>query len=144
MTGLVFNPEEIAAYVAEGRATAESLMTDTVTVTRKAGKPITDPITGKVTQPTTTVYPTGDEDGRGRIQGAGTQDRIVQTEGQRFTLEPDVLQVPITVDLQVDDEVHVTASALDPRLVGSTYRVTGVLRKAHATARRASIEEVTA
>lgn len=53
------------------------------------------------------------------------------------------VHIPAEVQVQVDDQVTVTASVLDAKLVGRTYRVAGLLHKSMATANRLIVDEVT-
>lgn len=128
-------PDEVAA---EGRLAAESLMSDTLRITRKSAEPVTDPATGKVTYPSVTIY-----GGRGRIQSTGLQGREVVTGGADFDISSFTVQVPFDVDLHGDDEAEVLASRMDARMVGRTFRIDTVPRKTHATMMRAGAEEVT-
>lgn len=122
-----------------GRETAESLMTDTIHVTRRSGVPTTDPETGQVTYPTETVH-----SGIGRIQSRGTEATRKTTAGADVLIVTFQAQLPVTVVLQGDDEIEVTASESDPLMVGRKFRVEAVIRKTHATKTAANVEEVTA
>ena len=121
-----------------GRAAAERLMTDVLTVTRASGEPVTDPETFEVTYPRTVVYT-----GKGRIQSRDTDAEAVTQGAQDFTLGESIVQVPVSVPLAVDDEVTVDASQTDPLMVGRVFRVVIIPRKTHATMIRAGVEEVT-
>lgn len=121
-----------------GRAAAERLMTDTLTVTRASGEPVTDPETFEVTYPRAVVYA-----GKGRIQSRDTDAEAVTQGAQDFTLGDSIVQVPVTVPLAVDDEVTVDASLTDPLMVDRVFRVVIIPRKTHATMVRAGVEEVT-
>lgn len=121
-----------------GRAAAERLMTDTLTITRASGEPVTDPETFEVTYPRTGVYA-----GKGRIQSRDTDAEAVTQGAQDFTLGDSIVQVPVSVPLAVDDEVLVTASQTDPLMVDRVFRVVVIPRKTHATMVRAGVEEVT-
>lgn len=130
--------EQIAALTRRGQAAAERLMVDTVTITRRAGEPTTDPMTGVVDYPVAVVY-----SGRGRIQYRENQSDTELDAAQRFTVNTFILQVPATVDLRIDDEATVTASGMDDQdHPGRTFRVTGTPRKTHMTATRAAVTEV--
>lgn len=122
----------------KGRLAAESLMSDTLRITRKSSAPVTDPVTGKVTYPSVTIY-----EGRGRIQSTGLQGREVTTGGADFDISTFTVQVPFDVDLHNDDEAEMVASRMDARMVGRTFRIDTVPRKTHATMMRAGAEEVT-
>ena len=124
--------------VARGRRAAESLMTDTVRVTRASGRPVTDPVTGVVSTPSVTVY-----EGVGRVQARPTEPEVVDGV-QVYVLSDLTVQLPVSVAPIVDDEVEVLASAMDPLLVGRTFRVKASPRKTHATMTRCEAEEVAA
>lgn len=127
-----------ADVVARGRAHAESLMTDTVRVTRASGRPVTDLETGVVSMPSLTIH-----EGPGRIQGRNSESETVDGV-QVYVLTDVVVQLPVSVAPIVDDEVVVIASAMDPSLVGRTFRVKAASRKTHATMTRCEAEEVAA
>jgi len=120
-----------------GRRGAEALMVDACTITRGTSSQTFDPATGEyVTTPGETVYT-----GPCRVRPAGTSDRVVDAGGQAVSLFPFVASVPITaVRFAVDDLVTVTASALDPALVGTVLRVAQVAAGTHLTARRLGAE----
>ena len=122
----------------QGRAAAERLMTDTLTITRASGEPVTDPETFEVTYPSEQIYA-----GKGRIQSRDTDTEEVTQGAQDFTLGDSIVQVPVTVPLAVDDEVTVISSLTDPLMVGRVFRVVIIPRKTHATMIRAGVEEVT-
>ena len=129
---------DFTAEVAMFQQMAEDMMTDTLTITRQSGRPVTDPITGKVTYPTMQVY-----SGKGRVQSRATDAEDIIAAGTRTTLAEATVQVPVGVALAVDDEVAVDASLTDPLMVGRTFRVVVIPRKTHATMIRAGAEEVT-
>lgn len=133
-------PDEVAA---EGRLAAESLMSDTLRITRKSAEPVTDPNTGKVTYPSVVIYPTGDGDGRGYIQAASAQGSDVNIPSGPVMVQESRVSVPHDVDLRIGDLVHVTSSKSSPLLVGREFTVTRLLHKTRATAHRAAVEEVT-
>jgi hypothetical protein len=129
---------EVAYALPTFRTAAESLMVDTVTITRADGPSTFDDALGTVTEATVEVY-----DGKARI----TQDRAVNENdaGAGRTVETirRELQIPIAAPrVEVDDIVTVTSSAHDPDLVGRVLRVAALHNKTHATARRVAIEEV--
>lgn len=129
---------DFTAEVAMFRQMAEDMMTDTLTITRASGEPVTDPETFEVTYPRTGVYA-----GKGRIQSRDTDAEAVTQGAQDFTLGDSIVQVPVSVPLAVDDEVLVTASQTDPLMVDRVFRVVVIPRKTHATMVRAGVEEVT-
>ena len=125
-----------------GQVAALALMQDACTVTRITGQ-ATNTQTGAVTNTTSTIYT-----GRCKIQrfgttGAGTARPATVGEAQVYQL-PAAVHVPMTVTgVQVGDIVTVTASVLDPDLVGRTFWVRELFHKSYATARRLGLEEVT-
>ena len=126
------------ALLARGRRAAEALMTDTVRVTRASGRPVTDPVTGVVSTPSVTVY-----EGIGRVQGRATEAKTVDGV-QVYILSDLTVQLPVSVEPVVDDEVRVVESLTEPHLVGRTFRVKSAPRKSHATMTRCEAEEVAA
>ena len=124
--------------VARGRRAAESLMTDVVLVSRASGRPVTDPETGVVSVPSVEVY-----EGIGRVQGRATEAKTVDGV-QVYILSDLTVQLPVSVEPVVDDEVRVVESLTEPHLVGRTFRVKSAPRKSHATMTRCEAEEVAA
>ena len=124
--------------VARGRRVAESLMTDVVLVSRASGRPVTDPVTGVVSTPSEEVY-----EGIGRVQGRATEAKTVDGV-QVYVLSDLTVQLPVSVEPVVDDEVRVVESLTEPHLVGRTFRVKSTPRKSHATMTRCEAEEVAA
>jgi hypothetical protein len=113
-------------------------MIDTCTVTR-LGDPITDPETGNVTPGSTFVY-----SGPCKVQQTISQASNPSAGGHSFTVQDSRVDFPVTAGpLLVDDVVKITASALDPQLVGREMRVVELFHKSFATAQRTRVEEVT-
>ena len=124
--------------VARGRRAAEALMTDLVLVSRASGRPVTDPVTEVVSTPSVEVY-----EGIGRVQGRATEAKTVDGV-QVYVLSDLTVQLPVSVEPVVDDEVRVVESLTEPHLVGRTFRVKSAPRKSHATMTRCEAEEVAA
>ena len=124
--------------LARGRRAAESLMSDVVRVSRASGRPVTDPETGVVSTPSVEVY-----EGIGRVQGRATEAKTVDGV-QVYILSDLTVQLPVSVEPVVDDEVRVVESLTEPHLVGRTFRVKSAPRKSHATMTRCEAEEVAA
>ena len=124
--------------LARGRRAAESLMSDVVRVSRASGRPVTDPETGVVSVPSVEVY-----EGIGRVQGRATEAKTVDGV-QVYVLSDLTVQLPVSVEPVVDDEVRVVESLTEPHLVGRTFRVKSAPRKSHATMTRCEAEEVAA
>jgi hypothetical protein len=121
-----------------GRRAAERLMTDACTITRAAGAPVFDEATGTYTTPTpTTLY-----SGKCRVKTyRQNNDRVVDFGGEPVSLWPFSVSVPVEVTgLEVDDIVTVTASVLDPDVVGTRLRVRDVVKGSQITARRLGCE----
>jgi hypothetical protein len=123
--------------IGRGRAFAETLMVDTCTITRRTGE--TTGAGGVITPTTSSVY-----SGKCRLQvrqetGAG------MNVGEAFIIVQRLeLQIPMTApELFEGDRVVMTASVLDPQLVGRQYVVRDVVHKSHLTARRVTVLEVT-
>ena len=126
------------AAVLAGRREAESLMVDECEVTRP-GALVTD-ADGNVTPSSTPVY-----EGRCKVQQTISQASNPTAGEHSFTVQDSRVDFPVTAGpLKVDDVVTVTASALDPQLVGSEFRVTELFHKSMATAQRTRVEQVTA
>jgi hypothetical protein len=124
--------------VLRGRVAAERLMTDTVSITRVTGSS-TNSETGVVTPTTSTIYT-----GAAKVQQGGVpigQPRdLGEASVQLVHLQ---LHIPVSATgVRVDDIATVTASTLDPDLVGRVFNIRSVAHKSYLTARRMDIEEV--
>lgn len=81
--------------------------------------------------------------GKCRIQTNDPYESRPEAGEHVSTVLRDVLQVPMSVTgVQTGDYVTVTASELDPDLVGRVWRVAGPSRKTHQTMRRFYVSEV--
>jgi hypothetical protein len=123
--------------ITRGRVAAEALMLDACTVTR-VGSSSTDPETGVITPTLTTVYT-----GKCKVQQAavpsGSPTDIGEASVQLLQLQ---VHLPVSaVGVQADDTITVTASALDPELVGRVFVVRGTAHKSYLTARRLAVQE---
>lgn len=121
-----------------GRSAADARMVDTCTVTRGGGDDTLNPTTGAYTTPDDTILYTG----QCEVQiSDGLNTQTSDAGGQLVTQRRVTVKVPISVtDVEVDDIVTVTSSALDADLVGQTFRVVGTFAKTFATARRLQVE----
>ncbi|HWU21550.1 MAG TPA: DUF6093 family protein [Nocardioides sp.] len=121
------------------RAQAESMMTDTCTITRP-GEPVFDSTTGTYTDAGTTVYT-----GKCRIRTRSIgflRDRQAEAGEELTTIWPYIVAVPISAsDVKVLDVVTVDTCA-DPLLVGVTLRVRIANAGTNANARKLDCEEV--
>ena len=113
-------------------------MVDACTITRRDGTSTTDPTTGVVTENETTVYPPPPlTEGICRVQNRAPRVKT-PVAGEAVWPERNIeLQVPMSAtDVRTGDGVTITASLLDPHLVGVKLRVTASEYKSHATMRR--------
>lgn len=129
-----------ASLIARGRVAALALMVDACTITRVTGQ-ATNLQTAVVTDTTSTIYT-----GRCRVQrvpSGGIARPTTVAEAQLFQT-PLFVQVPVTaVAIHTDDVVTITASALDPDLVGRKFWVKDPDgAKTHTTMHRLGCEEV--
>lgn len=128
------------AAVRAGRRAAEALMVDACTIEHRTTASALDETTGRVTRSATTVYT-----GPCRVQSAQAQPREVEVAGRTSTTQTLTVSIPVAAaGVRVNAVVTVTASLLDPSLVGRRFRVAGLLHKTHATAQRLQVEEVVA
>lgn len=120
-----------------GRWAAEQQMTDACTIQHPTGSS-TDPATGVVTPTYSTVYT-----GAAKVNRIGSPAGQDVGEAHLAVLSP-TIHVPITVTGVVQgDLVTITASTLDPELVGRTFRVQGPIHETYLTARRLQCTEMT-
>lgn len=123
-----------------GRVAAEGLMVDACTVTRLNGSGTLDPdgLSYSGAPAADSIY-----EGKCRVRRTGTQGDEQQAGDKTIGVTGFLVSLPMTaVGVQLDDLVTVTASALDPDLVGRRLRVSAVTRGTHVTARRLQCEEV--
>lgn len=125
-----------ASATIAGRRAALARMVDACTITA-AGTQTYDAATDTWTSgAATTVYT-----GACRVSIADTNDREGVAGVDPVSERDYVVSVPMTVTgAAVDQTVTITASALDPALVGLTLRVIGVARGTNLTARRLNCE----
>lgn len=127
-----------------GRAAAERLMVDTCTITRQTGH-TTNLSTGVITATTVTVYAgkcrVKQVTGGGQPASSGSDSGVGEAS---LALVPYQLQLPMSATgLGQGDRATVTASALDPDLVGRVFVLDGVAAGTHLTMRRYQVREVT-
>ena len=119
-----------SSAVRAGRAAAVRLMVDTCTVTRPGAATVNE-TTGVVTRATTTVYT-----GTCRVKPDAAPSES-QSGEREVVVRRFIVSIPTSeTGVEVDDIVTVTASELDPALVGRTLTVAGVIVGSHVTARR--------
>jgi hypothetical protein len=123
--------------IQRGRVAAEALMVDQVTVQHKTGES-TNQETGVVTPTYATVY-----SGKAKVQQSSPATNPADVGEAAVFIGQMTLHLPVSVTtVQPDDLVTVTASALDPDLVGRTFRLRGPAHKSFLTARRFPMVEV--
>lgn len=119
-----------------GRLAAEAIMQDSCTITAGAAEQVYDPGTDAYVTPA----------GASRYSGAcrvKPQDagREVEAGAETVSLWPFLVSIPMSVTgVELDDLVTITASPLDPSLVGLVLRVRQVAQGSHLTARRIACE----
>lgn len=128
-----------ASITLRGRIAAEALMVDACVVTRKTGE-TTNTDTAAVTPVIATLYT-----GKCRVQIMATGHVREQDVGESYILLLRIdVHLPMSVTgLATEDLITITASALDPDLVGRKFRIRYLSHKTHMTARRLRAEEVT-
>lgn len=118
------------SVVEAGRLAARRLMVDACTITRPGAASLNE-TTGVVTRTTTTVY-TGACRVKPDAAPSETQSGEREVVVRRF-----IVSIPTSeTGVEVDDVVTVTASKLDPALVGRALTVGGIVTGSHVTARR--------
>jgi hypothetical protein len=127
----------VQAAIARARILAETLMVDACTITRETGE-TTGP--GGVITPTTATQYTG----KCRVQFKPMKGSGTDVGEAYLLLVRREVQLPMSATgLQEGDRITITASALDPDLVGKVYVIREVEAKTHLTARRVTVLEVT-
>lgn len=121
-----------------GRVAAEAGMQDQCTIKRKTGETTSG---GTVTPTYATLY----SGQKCRVQVVSHRPGEGQDVGEAYrVVERHEVQLPVAVTgLAEGDIITMTASALDPDLIGRVYVVRDVLTKSYATARRVTVLEVT-
>jgi hypothetical protein len=123
-----------------GRAFAESVMTETVTIGTEAEGDTLDPSTGQYLLEMAAVY-----EGRARYKAGGTAASQIDAVSQLLTEQDAQLSLPIETSLAVAKgmTVVVTASESDPGLVGLRVRIKAPSVGSYRTARRFAVEQTT-
>lgn len=128
-----------ATITLRGRAAAEAMMLDAVTVQHQTGT-VTDGETGAVTPTYTTKYT-----GKAKIQQSNPATTPTVIGEAAVFVGQLTLHLPVTAATATvgpDDLVTVTTCVLDPSLAGATFRLRGPAHKSYATARRFPMVEV--
>jgi hypothetical protein len=121
-----------------GRAAAEALMLDAVTVQHQTGS--SEDAAGNITPTWSTVY-----SGKAKIQQlapATTPTDVGQAAVFTGQLQLHLPVTDATAGVSPDDLVTVTACVLDTSLAGKTFRLRGPVHKSYLTARRFPMLEV--
>lgn len=114
-------------------------MVDACTVGRP-GEPVLNEGTGVLSPSLAPVY-----SGACKFQATISSAANPVSGEHRFTVQDLRFDLPVSAGpLAVNDLVTVTASLLDPQLVGRVYRVAELFHKSFATAQRSRVEEVVA
>lgn len=125
----------LAGALARGRRLAESLMTDTVTITRP-GAPTTDPATGEVVTSGTVVY-----EGRARWKPPTTGAAQTETGTAAIITSPGEVHIPVgSYTPEPGDIIECTACPMDPGMVGRRATVQSRFGGSQVTAYRIPIE----
>lgn len=116
-------------------------MQDSCTITAGAAEQVYDDNPASPTYDTY-VTPAGSSrySGACRVKPQET-DREVEAGAETVSLWPFTVSIPMSVTgVELDDVVTITASPLDPSLVGTVLRVRQVAQGSHLTARRLACE----
>ena len=127
-----------ASVTLRGRASAEAMMLDAVTVQHQTGT--SEDAAGVVTPAYSTVYT-----GKAKIQQAAPAAAPSDLGQAAVFVGQLQLHLPVTAAtaaVEPDDLVTVTRCVLDPSLAGQTFRLRGPAHKSYATARRFPMVEV--
>jgi hypothetical protein len=127
----------IQEAISRARQLAETLMVDACVITRQTGE--TTGAGGVITPTYSTLYT-----GKCRVQFKPMQGNGADVGEAYLLLVRREVQLPMSVTgLLEGDRITITASALDPDLVGKVYVVRDVEAKTHLSARRVTVLEVT-
>ena len=130
-----------AGALTMGRRMAESMHTETFTVSRATGNKIQDPVTLEESDELAVIHASV----KGKFQFPESRPRDVQIPGMKVAETAAEWHTSITVlGVLTDDIVECIAvgEGGDPELVGSRVRVVGPFLKSHATARRFPVVEL--
>lgn len=129
--------EDVAEALPAFRAQAESMMTDTVHITRGDAAPVFDETTGTYISAATTIY-----SGPARLKLSSTVVSDLNVQGQLLAQQGPRLDLPVTTSggVRPGDIATVTASQTDPVTVGVRLTIAGTFVQTLATARRFPVE----
>lgn len=117
------------------REQADSMMLDTCRITR-GGTVVTDPATGAVTRPRTTIY-----EGKCKVQSKDSAVSNPEAGAASFTVVTRQVHIPANGANVLDgDEVEIITSLLNSFTVGKVYRVEGFTPDTYDTAFRLPVK----
>lgn len=132
-----------ASTMADARARAEELMTDTCVIERATGRNTQDPVTGSKVPGYATILTS-----ICKLQMPTAIARPQEVGGRTAFMIRLELHLPASTSVTIHAEDRVTVSAVgplsDPNLVGRTFRVVGPPAKSLATALRFEVQEYAA
>lgn len=121
----------LGGILAMGRARKRSIMTETVLIGRFRDG--TDPVTGDATR----VIVTKRYDGVGRVKYPTLNVTTPAAAGQTLSTQDILVEIPSESPLAYEgDEIEITASTVDPTLVGRRYTVRGAAQSGQTTSAR--------
>jgi len=124
----------------EGRALAESLMTDTCAVRYQTGRTTPpDPVTNEETPVMATRFTSAC-----RVRQVTTSAADVDVAGRREQVDQTRIDLPVSApQVELDDEIEITAvgTASDSRLVGRKFIVGPPMNQTFSTATRLRVRE---
>jgi hypothetical protein len=122
-----------------GRIAAEKLMVDSCEIRQPAVRGDLDPVTGlRPETPGALAY-----SGKCKVQTFEAHESTPESGDHQYSVQRTQVHLPATTEVTVDQIITVTASVLDPNLVGRRFRIAAFLHKSFATANRVQVEEVT-
>lgn len=129
---------DIQAYLPRFREQAESLMTDTCTISGGTEQDFNE-TTLEYETVETVVY-----DGPCRLKFAATAVQDVEAAGQTLIVQSATLSLPVATSTAVKQNhiATMTNSVNDPGLIGVQFRIEGPHHQSFATARRFPVQEV--
>lgn len=120
------------------RAQAESMMLDTCAI-----RPVIGESTDDLTGVSTPIYGPAVYEGKCKIGGDRPYEQSPEAGGATFTVQRYILHVPWSAGpFEPGMVVDITASELQPHLVGNVYRIAGRDERSTQTAQRMFVEIV--
>lgn len=132
---------DFAAHVAlgltEGRALAESLMTDTCTVSTKTSESVQNETTGRKED----VF-TLDFTSVCKVQQTTRETSMPDVGGRRDAIDQAEIHLPVSAPQVTQGQVIEITDSADARMVGRKFLVGSPMNKTYATATRLSVKEL--